>query len=77
MGVMFDDPALARAVRDEYLRLAGPQLSYWMRIGPRGDAQWLDHAAQPPRLLDKAPDTDTQQRAMAAVTSWLPIESQL
>ncbi len=77
MGVMFDDADLARAVRDEYLRLAGPDLSYWMRVNGDGDAQWLDHAAKPPRLLGTAPDTDRQQRAMATVMSWLPLESQL
>ncbi len=77
MGVMFNDPALARAVRDEYLRLAGPELSYWMRLGRDGDAQWLDRVAQPPRLLGIEPDTDRQQRAMATAMSWLPLESQL
>ncbi len=77
MGVMFDDPALARAVRDEYLRLAGPELSYWMRLSRDGDAQWLDRAAKTPRLVETEPDTDRQQRAMATVMSWLPLESQL
>jgi cardiolipin synthase C len=77
MGVMFDDPAIARAVRDEYLRLAGPEFSYWMRLSPEGDAQWLDHAATPPHLLGIEPDTDRRQRAMSTLLSWLPLESQL
>jgi cardiolipin synthase C len=77
MGVMFDDAQLAQAVRDEYLRLASPQFSYWMQLGRDGDAQWLDHAAQPPRLHDIEPDTGAKQRAMATLMSWLPLESQL
>jgi cardiolipin synthase C len=77
MGVIFDDPALARAVRDEYLRLAGPELSYWIDLNDSGEARWLDRAAQPSRLLDTAPDTRRGQRATATLMSWLPLESQL
>ncbi len=76
MGVMFDDPALARAVRDEYARLSGPELSYWMHAG-KGDVRWLDRAANPPRLLDREPDTGRWQRFSARIVSWLPLESQL
>lgn len=77
MGVMFEDAALARAVREEYRRLAGPELSYWMRLNGDGDAQWLDAAASPPRLLDVEPDTTRGQRATATAMGWLPLESQL
>src|SRR5690606_36013180 len=34
MGVLFDDPPLARALRDEYLRLAGKDTSYWVYLDP-------------------------------------------
>lgn len=77
MGVMFDDPALARALREEYLRLAGPQLSYRVSLDANGDTRWLDRAHAPPRLLDVEPDTTRWQRVSARVVSWLPIESQL
>lgn len=77
MGVMFEDAALARAVREEYLRLAGPELSYWIRLNRDGEAQWLDRAPQPPRLLGIEPDTTRMQRATATAMSWLPLESQL
>jgi putative cardiolipin synthase len=76
MGVMFDDPALARAVRDEYLRLSGPGLSYWMHADG-GGTRWLDRAAHPPLLLDREPDTGAWQRFTAGIIGWLPLESQL
>ena len=77
MGVLFDDPALGRALRDEYLRLAGPALSYWTYRAPDGSVHWLDRAAQPPAVLVHEPDTTRWQRAMARAVGWLPIESQL
>ncbi|MFC5568698.1 phospholipase D family protein [Lysobacter yangpyeongensis] len=77
MGVLFDDPAIARSLRDEYLRLAGPALSYWVHRRPDGELRWLDRAAQPPLLLDHEPDTTRWQRAAARAAGWLPIESQL
>ena len=77
MGVMFDDPQLARAVRDEYARLAGPEFSYWMHRDKRGETRWLDRMATPPVLRSPEPETDAWQRGSARVISWLPIESQL
>ena len=77
MGVMFDDAGLASALRDEYRRLSGPELSYWVSLDAAGDARWLDRARTPPQMLDVAPDTTRWQRVTARVVSWLPIESQL
>lgn len=77
MGVMFDDAGLASALRDEYRRLSGPELSYWVSLDAAGDARWLDRARTPPQMLDVAPDTTRWQRITAHVVSWLPIESQL
>lgn len=77
MGVLFDDPAIAAALRNEYLRLAGPALSYWVFHDDRGELRWLDRAAQPPHLLPHEPDTTRAQRATARAVGWLPIESQL
>ena len=74
MGVMFDDADLAKAVRDEYLRLSGPELSYWMHlvematrtgwIAPRNRRVWYRTGHR-------------WQRASATAISWLPLESQL
>ncbi|MBQ4853161.1 phospholipase D family protein [Rhodanobacter sp. B2A1Ga4] len=77
MGVLFDDPGLARDLRQEYLRLAAPALSYQLRRGADGSPQWLDHTTQPPQVLEHEPDTGWWQRAVTRVISWLPIESQL
>ena len=77
MGVFFDDPALAVAVRNEYLRLAAPRVSYWVHLGRDGDVHWLDRAATPPALLDTAPHATWWGRTSTRVVSWLPIESQL
>lgn len=77
MGVLFDDADLAKAVRDEYLRLSGPELSYWMHLDKSGKPRWLDRAAKPPSLVSTEPDTDTWQRISATAISWLPVESQL
>ena len=77
MGVMFDDPQMAKAVRDEYLRLAGPELSYWMHLDAHGKPRWLDRASRPPGLFSKEPGTDAWQRFSATAISWLPVESQL
>ena len=77
MGVLFDDAVLAAQLRDEFLRLAAPEQSYWVGLDARGDVRWLDRAAQPPQLLDKEPDASWWQRVSARMISWLPLESQL
>lgn len=77
MGVLFDDPALAAAVRDEYLRLSAPEYSYWVYLGEGGQVRWLDRATQPPVVLDTEPDAGLIRRALARALGWLPIESQL
>ncbi|QSX77982.1 phospholipase D family protein [Agrilutibacter solisilvae] len=77
MGVVFDDPAIGAALREEYRRLSGPALSYWVYERPGGGIGWLDRAAAPPVLVRREPDTGKMQRAVARVVGWLPIESQL
>ncbi|MEO7051247.1 MAG: phospholipase D family protein [Rhodanobacter sp.] len=77
MGVLFDDPGLGHDLRQEYLRLAAPALSYQVRRGADGALEWLDRTAQPPRIIDHEPDTGWWLRASTRVMSWLPIESQL
>jgi cardiolipin synthase C len=77
MGVLFDDPAIAIGVRNEYLRLASPELGYWLYRDARGDLRWLDRAATPPVVHAREPDASAWQRGLARVLGWLPIESQL
>lgn len=77
MGVLFDDPEIARSLRGEYLRLSGPALSYWVYLKPDGELRWLDRTMQPPATITHEPDASALQRATARVVGWLPIESQL
>lgn len=76
-GVLFEDPEMAAALREEYLRLSGPPMSYWVYRNGDGELRWLDRTRQPPLAHDREPDTTWGQRATARVLAWLPIESQL
>ncbi|TYT24967.1 phospholipase D family protein [Luteimonas viscosa] len=77
MGVLFDDPGLAVALREEYLRLAGPNHSYWVYLDGEGRTRWLDRAAKQPVVLEHEPETSLWERGLARVVGWLPVESQL
>ncbi|MFC3715850.1 phospholipase D family protein [Luteimonas soli] len=77
MGVLFEDGDIARALREEYLFLAGPALSYEVSRDEAGELCWLDRSKDPPLVLHKEPQTTFLQRATARAIGWLPIESQL
>jgi putative cardiolipin synthase len=77
MGVLFDDPVLARQLRDEYLRLAAPALSYRVYRDERGELRWLDGAGTTPVVLDQEPDVGPWPRAVVRIVGWLPIEPHL
>ncbi|MEZ0470362.1 phospholipase D family protein [Luteimonas salinilitoris] len=77
MGVLFDEPAIARALRDEYLLLTSPELAWWVYLNADGELRWLDSAASPPQVFATEPDSTVLQRAMARALRWVPIESQL
>ncbi|HRP76837.1 MAG TPA: phospholipase D family protein [Rhodocyclaceae bacterium] len=77
MGVFFDDPTLGAAVRDLYLELSGPELSYWVHLDARDRLRWLDAAADPPQVLPSEPEAGWWLRFLAWLMTWLPIESQL
>ena len=77
MGVFFDDPRIAAALRDEYLHLAGPTLSNWVFLDKRSRVRWLDRVAEPAQVLDTEPESTAWQRLQARVFRWLPVESQL
>jgi len=76
MGVVFDDPLLARQLTKEYLRLASPQQSWWLALDGDGKLRWLQRDGEPHWIL-REPDSGLQQRVSARVISWLPLESQL
>lgn len=77
MGVLFEDPAIAIDVRNEYLRLADPAMSYWVYRDASGNLRWLDRTRTPPTVLRQEPDASAWQRGLVRVLGWLPIESQL
>lgn len=77
MGVLFDDPVMAARLRDEYMRLIDPTLSYWVYRSEDGKLRWLDKGKSSPVVLGHDPDTGIWRRSVARVASWLPIESQL
>lgn len=77
MGVLFEDRAIAIDLRNEYLRLTDPSLSYWVYRNADGDVRWLDRAQESPTVLTREPDTNASQRAVVTALGWLPIESQL
>jgi putative cardiolipin synthase len=77
MGVLFEDAEIAIDLRNEYLRLTSPVLSYWVYHDTDGALRWLDHSVEPPVSLTHEPDTNRWQRFVVWVLGWLPIESQL
>ncbi|MGB3460390.1 MAG: phospholipase D family protein, partial [Rhodanobacter lindaniclasticus] len=77
MGVLFEDAGLAHDLREEYLWLAAPALSYQVEEDANGSVRWLDRTTQPPRVLDHEPDAGWWLRTITRAMSWLPIESQL
>ncbi|MGH8077152.1 MAG: hypothetical protein ACREPE_07505 [Lysobacter sp.] len=82
MGVLFEEPAIAIDLRNNYRRLTGPALShwalsYWAYRNADGELRWLDRAQQPPVVIEHEPDTNLWQCGVVRVMGWLPIESQL
>jgi putative cardiolipin synthase len=77
MGVLFEDAGLAHDLKQEYLWLASPALSYQVEQDADGSVRWLDRTTQPPRVLDHEPDAGWWLRTITRAMSWLPIESQL
>jgi putative cardiolipin synthase len=77
MGVLFEDPAIAIELRNEYLRLTHPAFSYWVYHDADGALRWLDHSIDPPVVWTLEPDTGRWKRLLVRVLGWLPIESQL
>ena len=77
MGVLFDDPRLAAALRREYERLTAPAQSYRVYLADDGTLRWHDGMADPPRELEAEPQAPAWLRAATRVLGWLPLESQL
>ena len=76
MGVLFDDPVLGARLRQEYLRLADPQHSWWLALDAGNELRWLERQP-PPHWVRREPGSSLGKRWTARVISWLPLESQL
>ena len=59
MGVLFDDPVMAPQLRDEYLRLTDPAMSYWVYRNAEGEAA----LAGPSAAIARRPRARTRRRA--------------
>src|SRR5690554_3640834 len=77
MGVLFDDPELAGALRDEYLVLSSPEWSYRVYLNGERKLRWLDSTTDPPTIETSEPGASLLQRSISKALGWLPIESQL
>jgi putative cardiolipin synthase len=76
MGVVFEDAVMAAQLRDEYVRLVDPAMSYRVYRNKDGDLRWLD-CTPACAVIDHEPDSSIWRRALVRVSGWLPIESQL
>lgn len=77
MGVAFDDPDIARSVRNEFLRLTEPAASYWVYLSPGNETHWLERSPDSSRVWVTEPDTVWSDRAWLKAIALLPLESQL
>ena len=76
MGLLFEQPDMARELQRLYARKTAPPVSY--RLTLTGDGlNWHDDAAKPPRIWTREPEASVWRRGAAKVIGWLPVESQL
>ena len=73
MGVVFDDPALAREVQALFTKAAAPASAWAVRLRDDGTLAWQDAAG----AQNQEPGTSWGLRALTWLLGWLPIESQL
>ena len=73
MGVVFDDPALAREVQALFTKAAAPASAWAVRLRDDGTLAWQDAAG----VQNQEPGTSWGLRALTWLLGWLPIESQL
>jgi len=70
---LFEHAALARQMQAIFAEETAPKRSYKVVLSG-GRIGWQDDAG---RILDSEPDASLRRRALAAVISILPVESQL
>ncbi|MCK9517231.1 MAG: phospholipase D family protein [Ottowia sp.] len=73
MGVMFDQPELARQLQDFFSQSTAPELAWRVDLGSNDRLNW--HGADGPR--EQEPQTSWPLRLLVRLLGLLPLESQL
>lgn len=74
MGVLFDQPELARQMQDFFSQSTAPELAWRVDLGSDGQLQW--HGAGG-AISEQEPQTSWPLRLLVRLLSLLPLESQL
>jgi putative cardiolipin synthase len=77
MGVLFREATIVGQMRELFREETGPQMSYAVRLDADGKLLWESEEDGGLRISRREPEAGLTRRAVAAIVSWLPIESQL
>lgn len=76
MGILFEEPGLALALRDQFARRTAPP-GRWRLFLQDGRLRWAEDDVIPPRIRSDEPKAGFGRRLIAALLGLLPIEAQL
>lgn len=76
MGILFEEPGLALALRDQFARRTAPP-GRWRLFLDDGRLRWAEDDVIPPRIWSNEPEAGFVRRLLAALLGLLPIEAQL
>ena len=77
MGILFVEPELVAEMRTLFREETEPQTSYRVFLADDGSLRWEGEEDGAVRVYGREPEATFARRVLAAVVSWLPIESQL
>ncbi|MEO3386399.1 phospholipase D family protein [Mesorhizobium sp. CAU 1741] len=77
MGVLFVERDIVATLRELFEDEASPQMSYRVFVAEDGRLRWAEEVDGNVVIHDREPEARAGRRLVAAVISWLPIESQL
>lgn len=77
MGVLFMAHGLVGEMKDLFAEETGPQMSYRVHLTHDGALRWEGEADGVMTTYDREPKAGLMRRVIAAIVTWLPIESQL
>lgn len=77
MGVLFAEEELVGQMRALFREETGPQMSYRVHLDDSGALRWEEENDGRMIVHEREPEAGLMRRIVAAVVSWLPIESQL